>query len=141
MHLVHALSANWPFVQAPPTAYPDFTKKKGSIMKQAILYELDRGNLLTLQSRPGQALRLQAGRLWITESGRPCDIVVEANERFVLHQGTAFVEALCDSQVVLEGQAPLASHATDTSRALVRWFTAALDKVKARGQWLPATCS
>jgi hypothetical protein len=66
-------------------------------MKQSIVYELERGNLLALNGLRGRELRVESGQIWLTEQAQPSDNVLGSNQSYV---------ARSDQHVVIEALAP-----------------------------------
>lgn len=51
------------------------------------LMTMIRGELLRLSDAAGCTLRVQAGRLWVTEEGAGADHIVEPGQAFTVYKG------------------------------------------------------
>lgn len=82
-------------------------------MKATVLISMARGELLRLREAAGQLIRLDAGRLWITQEDEGVDYVVEPGETFrVRAGGVTLVSALRES--ALQVSSPAQPVATGT---------------------------
>lgn len=69
-------------------------------MKQSIVYELERGNLLTLTGMRGRELRVESGQVWLTEEAQPHDNVLFSSQTYRARSGQHLViEALAATRL------------------------------------------
>jgi hypothetical protein len=70
-------------------------------LKQPIL-SLETGQVLTLQDAAGRRISARSGTVWVTEEGRPHDLIVEGGDSIVLERdGRTVVQALAPSVVAI----------------------------------------
>lgn len=63
---------------------------------------LSRGQVLRVMDGAGSTLHADAGKVWITEENRPCDVILEAGASYRLRQpGVAVIQALSEAWVSL----------------------------------------
>ncbi|MDP5239848.1 DUF2917 domain-containing protein [Uliginosibacterium sp. 31-16] len=67
------------------------------------------GRLCVLTARPGQSLHVLTGRVWLTEAGRPVDIILEAGESHMLRStGKLLIEAATSAHLHWRSTDPVA---------------------------------
>ena len=65
--------------------------------------ELQRGEVLRLNSSTGKTITAHGGSLWITEEDSPQDVVLESGQRYTFARpGLALVEAFDDASLSFE---------------------------------------
>ena len=63
---------------------------------------LDPGELLRVEPARGHEIHCEAGNLWITEEGQPCDVWLAAGQRVrLVGDGLALVEAKGEARLTL----------------------------------------
>lgn len=71
-------------------------------MKQSIVYELERGNLLTLTGMRGRELRVESGQVWLTEEAQPHDNVLFSSQTYRARSGQhVVIEALAPTRLAV----------------------------------------
>lgn len=60
------------------------------------------GQLLRLETPRGHEIHCEAGHLWITEEGQPCDVWLAAGQRVrLVGEGLALVEAKGEARLTI----------------------------------------
>jgi len=64
---------------------------------------LDTGQVITLDDAAGRTICARSGRVWITEEGRPDDVIVESGGCLVVERdGRTLVQAMAPSVVAIQ---------------------------------------
>jgi hypothetical protein len=74
-------------------------------MKHSIVYELERGSLLTLTGMRNRELHVESGQVWLTEAAQPCDHVLKEHQSYrILSTRKLVIEALEPTRVSVPHQ-------------------------------------
>jgi hypothetical protein len=77
-------------------------RERGGREAHEVTYVLPRGQVCGWDLRCGGAVRVTAGRVWVTQAGDGGDYVVGAGERFVAGwRGRVVIEALSEGAAVV----------------------------------------
>jgi hypothetical protein len=71
-------------------------------MRQFKMYELERGNLLSLTGMHGREFHVESGNIWLTEQAQPGDHMLSQCQRYsVQGTGRVVIEALTPTRLAL----------------------------------------